>query len=70
MHEPMRARERRDGEREKTQFWKWENKQKDSNMLIGLGAVESYLSAGEKSQWEGMRKQQANFEVEPQKGLE
>lgn len=61
MHEPMRARERRDGEREKTQFWKWENKRKDSNMLIGLGAVESCLSAGERSQWEGNEKATSQF---------
>lgn len=39
-------------------------------MLSRLGTVESCMSVQGRSQQEGMKEKQANFDVEPRKGLE
>lgn len=51
-------------------FWKLEGKYEGSNMLSRSGAVESCVYVEGRSQQERVREKQANFYVEPWKGLE
>lgn len=51
-------------------FQKLEGKYEGSNMLSRSGAVESCVYVEGRSQQERVREKQANFYVEPWKGLE